>query len=58
MTGLLLLALLILAVVTVPVAWCLSVALENNRRLQRLGVQVGDLKDAVADLTHLLTLDR
>lgn len=58
MTGLLLLALLIVAVVTVPVAWCLSVSLENNRRLQRLGVQVADLNEAVGDLTHLVTLER
>lgn len=58
MTGLLLLALFVLAVVTVPVAWCLSVVLENNRRIARLGVQVGGLNDAVADLTHLLTVER
>ena len=57
-TVVVLFALFVVAVVTVPVAWTLSVALELLRRARRLEVRVAGLNDAVSDLTHLLTDER
>ena len=58
MTVVVLFALFVVAVVTVPVAWTLSVALELLRRARRLEVRVAGLNDAVSDLTHPLTDER
>ena len=56
-TGLLLLAVFILAVVTVPVAWLLSYVHDLHGKVTRMRVEIADTKAVVSDLVHLLTVE-